>query len=244
MPSDDPIPTEEARVPADPQPTPRCHGCGYDLTGTVKARIARCPECGAGFDLKDPSARPVDEAVITEAVPDDSESPDGPAPDPRSVVVPVVSGARRSAPLIGDEGLHCPECGYNLSGTFAAGGTRCPECGARADRRTAVPLDQAGRSTDPYVIEQWWQDRWLLAGAAVPALIILPAMRFAESSPEVVWWSIGAGAILQYVWAVRVNWPLDRSWISPAVWGMAVSGITVNIVAAAALRVGLRVAGL
>lgn len=28
-----------------------CQACGYDLTGIMHERAARCPECGEGFDV-------------------------------------------------------------------------------------------------------------------------------------------------------------------------------------------------
>ena len=36
---------------ARPSPAnPSCHACDYDLTGTVRAGVDRCPECGDPFD--------------------------------------------------------------------------------------------------------------------------------------------------------------------------------------------------
>lgn len=57
-----------------------------------------------------------------------------------------------------DEQLHCPQCGYNLTGIASR---RCPECGVRFDRRALM--------IDPRILGR------PLPWPLVPVCIVLPA---------------------------------------------------------------------
>lgn len=100
-----------------------------------------------------------------------------------------------------DEGIHCPECDYNLTGITSE---RCPECGHEFDRLGL--LEQAESPSYPIPI---WNNRNRLtpvvAYLLVTKSVLVNPIRYAHSLPaNPDWRSTRLFAVCSYVFAATL----------------------------------------